>query len=90
MLTGTVKLLHWENPHASMLFEVVEGDGPDARRTDWTVMMSGIARMEGRGLTPAVVERGARLRIDASPSRDVAHVVRANRIHRDGRSYELY
>ena len=89
-LTGTVKLLHWENPHASMLFEVVDGVGPDARRTDWTVEMSGISRMESRGLTPAILAQGAHLVIVASPAWDVPHVVRANRIRRDDKDYGLY
>ncbi len=85
-LTGTVKSLKWENPHSSLVLETVDG----STHVEWTVMMSGLARMEGRGVHRASVEAGKALTIIASPARDEPHVVRANRIRSDGAEYVLY
>lgn len=85
-LTGTVKSLKWENPHSSLVLETVEG----STRIEWTVLMSGLARMEGRGVHREAVAAGKQLTIVVSPARDEAHVVRANRIRGDGADYVLY
>lgn len=85
-LTGTVKSLKWENPHASLVLETVE----NGVRVDWTVLMSGPARMEGRGLERATIAGGRQLTIVAAPARDDGHVVRANRVQSDGQEYVLY
>ena len=45
-LEGTVKSLKRENPHASLLPETVDGGA----RVAWTVQMSGLARMDARGV----------------------------------------
>ena len=86
MLEGTVRSLKWENPHASLVLETVDG----GTRTEWTVMMSGIARMEAKGLRREDVAMGRTLTIVASPARDEARVVRANRIRSDGQDHVLY
>lgn len=85
-LTGIVKILKWENPHASLVLETVDGD----TRVEWTVMMSGLARMEGRGVEQRTVAVGRTLTVAASPARGERHVVRANRISGDGHDYVLY
>lgn len=89
-LTGTVKSLKWENPHSSLVLKTVDG----AAHVDWTVMMSGLARMEGRGVHRETVAVGRQLTIVVSPARAggeaEAHVVRANRIRSDGAEYVLY
>ena len=85
-LDGTVKSLKWENPHASLVLETVDG----ATRVQWTVLMSGLARMEGRGLRSDDVAVGKTLTIVASPARDEPRVVRANRIRSDGKDHVLY
>ena len=85
-LTGTVKSLKWENPHASLVLETLDG----STRVEWTVLMSGIARMEARGVHRATVEVGKQLTIDVSPARDEPHVVRANRIRSEGAERVLY
>lgn len=85
-LTGTVKALKWEHPHASLVLETVENRAP----VDWTVLMSGPARLEGRGLERATIAVGRRLTIVAAPARDDTHVVRANRVQSDGQEYVLY
>ena len=85
-LTGTVKSLKWENPHASLVLETLDGQ----TKTDWTVMMSGIARMEGRGIRADTIAAGKELTIVCSPARDEPHVVRANRIRSDGVEHVLY
>ncbi len=85
-LTGTVKSLKWENPHASLVLETVDAGKP----VDWTVMMSGLARMQGRGVDASMVAVGHTLTIVASPARDDPHTVRANRIRADGTEHVLY
>ncbi len=85
-LTGVVKSVKWENPHASLVLETVEGGA----RVDWTVMMSGLARMQQRGVDQAMVAVGKPLVVVASPARDEPHVVRANRIHGDDGDHVLY
>ena len=40
-LTGTVRSLKWENPHASLVLRTADRDAT----VDWTVEMSGPARM---------------------------------------------
>jgi Family of unknown function (DUF6152) len=85
-LTGVVESLHWENPHSSLKLAVNDG----GRDVVWTVEMSGIARMESRGLSADVLAKGRTLTIVASPSRTEAHTVRANRIRSDGKDYGLY
>ncbi len=85
-LTGTVKSLKWENPHASLVLETVDG----ATRVEWTVLMSGLARMEGRGVHRDDVAVGRQLTIVVSPARDAPHVVRANTIRSDGADHVLY
>ena len=85
-LTGMVKSLKWENPHSSLVLETTDGGST----VDWTVLMSGIARMESHGVDAATVAIGKTLTIVASPARDEAHVVRANRIRSDGKEHVLY
>ncbi len=88
-LSGTVKSLQWENPHARLVLEIVDGGA----RVEWTVLMSGLARMERRGVTRSAVAVGKAIVVIASPARDAARVVRvvrANRIRCDGRDHVLY
>ena len=85
-LTGTVKSLKWENPHASLVLETVD----HGTRVEWTVLMSGLARMSQRGVERGTVAVGRTLTIVASPARDEPHVVRANRIDGDGEEHVLY
>lgn len=85
-LVGKVKSLKWENPHASLVLDVADGE----RRGEWTVLMSGLARMEARGLAADAVAVGKTLTLTVSPSRGDARVVRANRITSDARDYVLY
>ena len=85
-LTGVVRSLKWENPHASLVLEVDDGPG----KARWTVLMSGLARMEGRGLRSEALAVGRQLTIVGSPARDGPHIVRANRIAVDGEDHVLY
>ncbi len=85
-LTGTIRSLKWENPHASLMLRTTDRDAT----VDWIVQMSGPARMESRGLTEAAIAVGKVVTIVASPARGDAHVVRANRIRADDREYVLY
>lgn len=85
-LTGTVRELHWENPHAHLVLETDDGAG----KATWTVLMSGIARMEARGLSARALARGATLIIVGSPARTEPRTVRANHIEVDGTDHVLY
>ena len=85
-LIGKVKSLKWENPHASLVLDVTDGD----RKGEWTVLMSGLARMEARGVEADTVAVGKTLLLVVSPSRGDARVVRANRITSDGKDHVLY
>ncbi len=62
-LEGTVKSLKWENRHASLLLETVDGGA----RVAWTVPMSGLARMDARGVDADTFAVGKVLTILASP-----------------------
>ena len=85
-LTGTVRSLKWENPHASLVLEITDGGA----KHDWTVLMSGLARMESRGVTEGMVAAGKAVTIVASPARGEVRVVRANRVLDGGHEYVLY
>ncbi len=85
-LVGKVKSLKWENPHASLVLDVSDGE----RKGEWTVLMSGLARMEARGVAAETVAVGRMLTLSVSPSRGDAHVVRANHITSDAKEYVLY
>ncbi len=65
-LEGTGKSLKQENPHASLLLETVDG----GTRVAWTVPMSGLARMDARGVDADTFAVGKVLTILASPARD--------------------
>ncbi len=85
-LTGIVKSLQWENPHATLVLETVDG----GTNVDWTVMMSAPARMQGRGIDAKMIAVGRPLTVVASPSKNDPHTVRGNRLRIDGRDHVLY
>ena len=68
------------------MLEVSEGD----HRGEWTVLMSGLARMEARDVAADTVAVGKTLVLVVSPSRGDARVVRANRITSGGKDHVLY
>ena len=85
-LTGVVRSLKWENPHASLVLETMDGPA----RVEWTVLMSGPSRMQSHGIVEGAIAVGRTITIVASPSREDAHTVRANRIRADGVEHVLY
>ena len=85
-LSGTVKSLKWENPHASLVLDVTGGE----HRGQWTVLMSGIARMEAHDVRADTVAVGKSLVLVVSPMRGDPRTVRANTITSDGADHVLY
>ena len=59
------------------------------RHPAWTVQISGLVPMRGRGAHADTVAIGNVLTIVASPARDALRVVRANRIRGDGEDHVL-
>ncbi len=85
-LFGKVKSLKWENPHASLVLVVDSGE----HRGEWTVLMSGLARMEARDVHADTVAVGKMLVLVVSPARGEARTVRADTITADGGDHVLY
>lgn len=80
-VTGQFKSVRWVNPHgmATMTY----------KGKQWTVVLAPTARMEARGLTPAMIEPGKQVTFIAYPRRDGTAEMRIERITAGGKTVEL-
>lgn len=80
-LTGTVRQIHFDNPHGMMRLEV-------SGKT-WVVVLAPPARMRARGLTPEMVAVGKSVSVVGYPHRNDETEMRAERVIAEGKTVEL-
>lgn len=76
-----VKTSNWGNPHGSITL--------DRGGKTWTIVLAPVSRMEARGLTPADIKPGARVKVEAYAIKDGTPEMRAERITAGGKTVEL-
>lgn len=79
--TGKFTSVSWANPHGSATM-VWKG-------RQWHVVLAPTARMEARGLTPAMIAPGKQVTIVGYPRRDGTAEMRIERITTGGKTVEL-
>ena len=80
-LTGTVREIHYGNPHGTMR---LEADGKT-----WLVILAPPSRMQARGLTPEMVAVGKSVTAVGYPHRTDEAELRAERVIAAGKTVEL-
>ncbi|GAB3268606.1 DUF6152 family protein [Larkinella harenae] len=79
--SGTIEEAKYENPHATA--RVKDND------KTWLVVLAPTSRMQERGVSAAMLEKGATVRVVGYPHKKVKNEMRAERIFIDGKKYEL-
>ena len=80
-VTGKLTAVSWSNPHASAKIEY--------QRRTWTVVLAPVARMEARGLTPAMLNDGTPVTLDGQVRKDGTPEMKIDRLTLGGKTYEL-
>ncbi len=80
-LQGTVKEIHYGNPHGTMQLEVPG--------KTWFVILAPPSRMRSRGLTPEMVAVGKTVTVVGYPHRTDEQELRAERVIAEGKTVEL-
>jgi len=80
-VTGTFKTVSWTNPHGTATM--------NWKGKQWAVVLAPTARMEARGLTPAMIAPGKAVKLVAYPRRDGTAEMRIERITAGGKTVEL-
>ena len=83
-LTGVIRELTWENPHALVRLQADNGKGKI-----WLAYLAPLNRMEARGVARDAVKVGTTATIFGYPHRTTADEMRAERITLDGKTAEL-
>lgn len=76
-----LKALRWENPHGTAK---VNYD-----RAEWDVVLAPVSRMEARGLTRDMVDKGQVVTLIGYPRADGTKEMRIERVIVDGKTVEL-
>lgn len=79
--TGTIQEATYENPHATAKLNV--------KNQVWTVILAPTSRMQERGVTADMLQKGATIRAVGYPHREVKNEMRAERIFIKGKQYEM-
>ena len=79
--TGIIQEAVYENPHATAKVK-------DKDKT-WTVVLAPTSRMQERGIKPAMLKKGASVRVVGYQHREIQDEMRAERIFVNGEKYEL-
>ena len=80
-LTGTVRELHFGNPHVTLLLET-----PDKV---WNVMLASPARLKSRGVTEGMLATGKEITVEGLPHKTKQDEFRAERMTVGGMTVEL-
>jgi hypothetical protein len=78
---GTIEELIYENPHATA--KVKHG------KKVWTVILAPLSRMEARGITESMLNKGKVIQVVGYPHKKIKSEMRAERIFIDETKYEL-
>ncbi|MDB5263199.1 MAG: hypothetical protein JWQ14_2480 [Adhaeribacter sp.] len=79
--TGTVQEAVYENPHATAKVSF--------NKKVWTVVLAPTSRMQERGATADLLQKGTSIRVVGYPHREIENEMRAERIFINGRKFEL-
>ena len=79
-LTGTVKEVHWSDPHVLVHLEAKE----NGQTKNWRVEMGSIAEMEHNGWTESTVKRGDRVTVEGNPAKSEPNLASARRVEVPG------
>lgn len=80
-LDGVIAASTYGNPHGTAK---IEADGKT-----WDVVLAPTSRMQARGLTEAMLQKGTKAKVLGYPHKTVASEMRAERITIDGKTVEL-
>lgn len=80
-VTAPLKQVTWGNPHGSAKVNY--------NKADWDVVLAPVSRMEARGLTEAMVNKGQTVTIVGYPRTDGTKEMRIERVIVDGKTVEL-
>jgi hypothetical protein len=79
--SGTIESAVFENPHATAKINF--------NKKTWTVILAPTSRMEERGIKPAMLKKGATVRVVGYPHREIKDEMRAERIFVQDKKFEL-
>ncbi|PTQ12369.1 hypothetical protein CLG96_07515 [Sphingomonas oleivorans] len=80
-ITAPLTDLSWSNPHGSAKVAY--------NKQVWTIVLAPVARMEARGLTPAMLGPGKQVTLVGYPRSDGTPEMRIERVTVDGKTVEL-
>jgi hypothetical protein len=80
-LSGTVTESSWGNPHGTLVLKTADAT--------WKVILAPVKRMKDRGLTPAMVAKGATVTVMGFVHKEHAGELRAERITVGDKTTEL-
>ncbi|MDO6414247.1 DUF6152 family protein [Sphingomonas sp. BIUV-7] len=80
-VTSKLSEVSWSNPHATAKVAY--------QRRTWDVVLAPVARMETRGLTPAMLKSGKPVTLEGQVRKDGTPEMKIDRLTLDGRTYEL-
>ena len=79
--TGVIQQATYENPHATAKIKFKD--------KTWTVVLAPTSRMQERGVTAAMLEKGATIRVIGYPHREIKDEMRAETIFIQEKRYEM-
>lgn len=79
--TGIIQEATYENPHATAKVNV--------QNQTWTVVLAPTSRMQERGLTARMLQKGTTIRAIGYPHREIKNEMRAERIFIKNKPYEM-
>jgi hypothetical protein len=80
-VTAPLSDVAWRNPHGTAKV--------DYHKHTWTVILAPVARMEGRGLTEAMLTSGKPVTLEGYPRSDGTREMRIERVTVQGKTVEL-
>jgi hypothetical protein len=80
-VTGTLQKLSWSNPHGSAEMRW--------QGKQWHVVLAPVARMEARGLTAAMIDKGQTVTLVGYARKDGTAEMRIERVKAGGKTIEL-
>lgn len=80
-VTGTLQKVAWSNPHGSAEMRW--------QGKQWHVVLAPVARMEARGLTAAMIDKGQRVTLVGYARKDGTAEMRIERVKAGGKTIEL-
>ncbi|GEO02475.1 hypothetical protein AAE02nite_01390 [Adhaeribacter aerolatus] len=79
--TGVIQQATYENPHATAKVNFKD--------KTWTVVLAPTSRMQERGVTAAMLQKGTTIRVIGYPHREVKDEMRAETIFIQGKEYQM-